>query len=116
MNRNGLSKIALCSLTALMLAIGCEKPPSQRIPEPFEGAPAEVKQSWERALAADQANDYVTAMAALDQLQKMKLSDRQEQALAAERSGFSERLLKAVMRHDPAAMKAFQNSQKGRGQ
>lgn len=115
MNRIGFCKIALCSVAALMLA-GCDQPASQRIPEPFDGAPVEVKQTWERALAADKTNDYVTAMAALDRLQKMKLSDRQEQALSAELAGFSERLLKAVMRNDPAAMRAYQNSQKGRGQ
>ena len=114
MNQIGFTQIALGCLAALMLAAGCDRPPSQRIPEPFEVAPAEVKQTWERALAADKANDYGTAMAALDRLQKMPLSDRQEQALTAERAGFTERLLKAVMRNDPAAMRAYQNSQKGR--
>lgn len=115
MNRIGFSKTALCSLAALMLATGCDQPASQRIPEPFDSAPAEVKQTWERALAADKANDYVTAMAALDWLNKRKLTDPQMNALSAERAEFSERLLKAVMRNDPAAMRAYQNSQKGRG-
>ena len=114
MNRIGYSKIALGWLGALMLAVGCDQRPSQRIPEPFESAPAEVKQTWDRALAADKANDYVAAMAALDRLQKTKLSDRQEQAVTAELAGFSERLLKAVMRNDPAALRAYQNSSKGR--
>ena len=115
MNRIGFSKLALRALAALLLAAGCDQPASQRIPEPFESAPAEVKQTWERALVADKANDYVTAMAALDRLQKMKLSERQEQALTAELAGFTERLLKAVMRNEPAALRAYQNSQKGRG-
>lgn len=81
----------------------------------FDSAPSEVKQTWDKALAADKANDYVTAAAALDSLKTMTLSDPQKQALDAERDAFNARLMKAVEKNEPAAIQAVQNSQKTRG-
>jgi len=73
-----------------------------------------VKAAWQQALAADKTNDYARAMAALDWLNKRKLTDPQMNALSTERAEFSERLLKAVMRNDPAAIRAYRNSPEGR--
>jgi 2-hydroxychromene-2-carboxylate isomerase len=114
MNRIGFSKSTVCSLVALVLAVGCDQPTSTRIPEPFENARPDVRAAWEQALAADKANDYAKAMTALDWLNKQKLSDPQEVALSAERAEFSEKLLKAVMRNEPAAIQAYKNSQAAR--
>src|SRR5271170_1406755 len=58
----------------------------------FESAPAEVKQAWENALAADKANDYVNAQKLLDGLKQMQLNDEQKQALDAESAAFHQRL------------------------
>jgi len=82
----------------------------------FADAPPEVRQTWEKALAADKANDYLTAVEALDSLKKMTLTDPQTQALDAERNAFSERLRKAVDRNDPAAVQAVIKTQKPRAQ
>ncbi len=100
---------------ALLLGAGCGDHTSKVTTEEsktFDSAPPEVKQTWEKAVAADQANDYVTAAAALDNLKKMILSDPQSKALEAERNAFSQRLMKAVDKNDPAAIQAVQNSQK----
>jgi len=114
MNRTGFSKFTVCSLAALVLAAGCDQPATQKTAGPFDSAPAEVKAAWQRALAADKTNDYATAIAALDWLNKRTLTDPQMHALSAERAEFSERLLKAVVRNDPAAIRAYRNSPEGR--
>ena len=114
MNRIGFSKFTVCCLAALALAVGCDQPATQAKAGPFDNAPAEVKAAWQQALAADKTNDYATAMTALDWLNKRKLTDPQMNALSAERAEFSERLLKAVMRNDPAAIRAYRSSPEGR--
>ena len=80
----------------------------------FDSASPEVKQLWEKALAADQTNDYVNAAATLDGLKKLTLTDAQSQALDAERIAFGHRLMQAAEKNDPAAIQAVQNSQKNR--
>lgn len=104
-------------LGMLLLCAGCgDKTPRINGDQvkAFDGAPAEVKQVWEKALAADKANDYVTAAVALDNLNKMTLSEQQVQALNVEREAFGLRLMKAVDKNDPAAIKAVQSSKKSR--
>ena len=80
----------------------------------FEQASAEVKQAWERALAADKANDYATAQSQLDSLAHMQLTEPQKQALALEREAFNQRIWQAAEKNDPAAVKVVQDSQKSR--
>ncbi len=82
----------------------------------FDSAPAEVKQTWEKALAADKANDYLTTQNLLDSLGKMQLTDAQNNALQSEIGSFSLRLWQAAEKNDPAATKAVQeiNQSKGR--
>ena len=102
---------------ALFLAAGCGQHVAKLTADQsqaFDRAPADVKQTWEKALAADKANDYVTAAATLDSLMKMTLNDQQSQALAAERAAFGQRLMQAAEKGDPAAIQAAQNSQKSR--
>ena len=105
-------------IVGLLLAAGCGDHTSKVTAEEsktFDSAPPEVKQTWEKALAADKANDYVAAAAALDSLKKMILSDQQSKALDAERNAFSQRLLQAVDKNDPTALQAIQNSKKSQG-
>ena len=99
--------------SALLFAAGCGQHAAKLTAaqsSAFDNAPAEVKQTWEKALAADKANDYVTAGAALDSLKKMILSDQQSQALETERAAFGQRLMQAAEKNDPAAIQAVQNS------
>ena len=78
----------------------------------FDSAPTEVKQSWEKALAADKANDYQTAAELLNQLLKANLNDDQKAALTTERQSFGVKLMAAAEKNDPAAVKAIQESEK----
>lgn len=110
--------LAGCLAVVSLLAAGCGDHAPQLTSEQsksFDSAPPEVKQVWDKAIAADKANDYETAGALLDSLLKMNLTDQQKQALNAERNAFSERLMKAVDKNDPAAIKAVQDSQKAKG-
>ncbi len=96
---------------ALILTAGCgPKAPtlSSSDRKAFDSAPAEVKQTWEKALAADKANDYVKAQNLLDSLAKMPLSNDQSNALQIESGTFGARLWQAAEKNDPAAVKAVQ--------
>ncbi len=109
---------AACLVGALLLVVtGCGQKAAKITSDQskaFDSAPPEVKQTWDKALAADKANDYVTAAASLDSLQNAILSDQQSQALQAERAAFSQRLMQAAEKNDPAAVQAVRNSQKDR--
>jgi hypothetical protein len=109
-----VAPLALLCL-ALVLVAGCGQKTAKLTADQnkaFDSAPAEVKQTWKNALAADKANDYVTAAASLDSLKKMILSDEQGKVLEAEREAFGQRLMKAVDKNNPAALQAVQNSKK----
>lgn len=116
--KKNLSSISIgfasaASLAALLLAAGCGQHAASLTADQskaFDSAPADVKQTWEKALAADKANNYETAATALDNLQKMILSAPQSEALTVERTAFGERLMKAVENNDAAAIKAMQSS------
>ena len=104
--------LALIALTSLASA-GC----GQRVAKlnndqkkAFDDAPAELKQNWDKAIAADSANDYVTAGKLLDDLNKATLSDSQRQALNTERVSFGDRAMKAAEKNDPNAIQALKNS------
>ena len=102
---------------ALILTAGCgPKAPKLSSGDltAFDSAPAEVKQTWEKVLAADKANDYVNAASLLNNLEQMTLSDPQKQALETERAAFGQRLMQAVDKNDPAAIKAVQSSTSSR--
>jgi hypothetical protein len=93
---------------AMLMFVGCGQRigPSSEALKAFDGAPAEVKQAWDKALAADKANDYVTAKNLLDGLKQVKLSDLQTQALDAESAAFEQRVMQAAEKNDPAAVNA----------
>jgi hypothetical protein len=112
-----LTASAVCLASALLLAAGCGQKSAQLTVEQgkaFDDAPPEVKQTWEKALVADKANDYVVAQTSLDSLNHMILSDAQRQALDAESAAFGQRLMQAVEKNDPAALQAVQEINKTR--
>ena len=80
----------------------------------FQQASPEIQQVWQRALAADKANDYLNAQTLLNSLGDMELNEGQKQALGKEREAFNQRLWQAAEKNDPAAVKAVQASQKNR--
>lgn len=82
----------------------------------FESAPADVKQTWEKALTADRTDDYVNAQIYLDSLNRTILSDSQRKALETESASFGLRLTQAVDKNDPAAVKAVQEINQARRQ
>lgn len=80
----------------------------------FATAPAELKQQWDKALAADKAKDYLTAQTLLDGLMQQPLNEAQKAALEKERADFGTRLWAAAEKNNPDAIKAVQNAQKSR--
>ena len=80
----------------------------------FDQAPPEVKQAWEKAIAADKGTDYVNAQALLEAVGQMQLTEPQKAAWIKERESFSQRLWKAAEANDPAAVKAVQASRGSR--
>ncbi len=101
----------ICFANALLFVAGCGQKGAKLTSEQskaFDGAPPEVKQAWEKALAADKANDYMVAQTSLDSLNHMILSDAQRQALETENTAFGLRLMQAVEKNDPVAVKAVQ--------
>jgi len=82
-----------CVAGMLMLVwVACERSSvrlSSADKQAFEQASPEVKQAWQRALAADKANDYTNTISLLDNLAIMQLSEAQRQALYKEREAFN---------------------------
>jgi hypothetical protein len=119
--RNRATNRALCQLSlgvaAAVAWAGCGQSSvklSSADKQALDQAPPEVKQVWQRALAADKANDYTNALSLFDSLQEMQLTEAQKQAVYKEREAFSQRLWQAAEKNDPAAVKAVQASQQNR--
>ena len=105
------------SLLMLLINVGCGDNSSKLTADEskaFANAPVEIKQQWEKALAADKASDYGAAQTLLDGLTQAQLSDEQQKALTKERALFGERLWAAAEKNDPAAIKAVQGAPKSR--
>ncbi len=122
---NGSSAFLKFPVIALVLAVagfalltaGCgpkQEKLSSADSKAFASAPAEVKSIWEKAIAADQANDYLTCNQLLESLQQMTLDDAQKQALQKEINVFSARLWQAAEKNDPNATKAIQEINKNK--
>jgi hypothetical protein len=101
---------AMLLAIALVVACGCGRQQTIKLDssetKAFDDAPADVKQAWQNALAADAANDYMNTQKLLDGLKQMSLNDDQKKALSAETDAFHFRLTQAAEKNDPAATKA----------
>lgn len=108
----------LVCLSGILLLAGCGQggpKVTSEMSKAFDNAPLELRQAWEKAIAADKAKDFVTAATILDNLSKMTtLSEQQVQALNVEREAFGLRLMKAVNNNDSTAIKAAQISKNTR--
>ena len=101
----------------LLFSAGCGQKSAQLTADQnkaFDNAPPEVKQTWDKALAADKANDYVAAQTALSSLSQMKLSDQQQKVLEEERAAFGQRMMQAADKNDPGAIEAVKQALKNR--
>jgi hypothetical protein len=98
-----------CLLSFGLLLAGCGsgtvKPTSEQL-RAFDAAPAEVKLTWNKALAAEQAKDYVVAQNFFESLWKMNLTSEQRQEFNAEFSSFQQKLYQTAENGDPEAIKA----------
>jgi hypothetical protein len=113
-----ISVVRLLLAIGLVLGAGCGKRVVDKLTasehQAFDNAPAEVRQVWENALAADKANDYVTAQNLLNKLGQMPLNDSQYQAAAKELNLFHQRLWEAAKTNAPTAVKAVQEINRSR--
>lgn len=110
---------SLAVLVLMLLASsGCNQQSTPKLTseqlKAFDSAPADMKQTWNKALAADKANDYVNAQNLLDSLNQTNLSELQRSALEIETSTFQARLWQAAEKNDPAAVKAVQEINQAR--
>ena len=78
----------------------------------FEKASPELKQSWDKLLAADKANDYVAALSISQYLLTQPLSEQQRQAVSTEMTAVNQRLFDAAAKGDPAARNALEELRK----
>ena len=74
----------------------------------FAKAAPEIKEVWEKAIAADQANDYLTAITNYQSLmvKKSTLTDPQVEALNSAALAINQRLYAAANNGDAAAKEA----------
>jgi hypothetical protein len=101
-----ISAILLC----LMLA-GCDQSGVNK--GAFDSAPPDVKQAWEKGLAASTANDYVTASQAFNSLLHGALQADQLVSVQAALSTLNRNMNAAAAKGDPAAQKALETLQGG---
>ncbi len=100
------------ALAAPLLAAGCSQKAGPTLSagdkQAFDKGPPELKQVWERALAADRTNDYVVAQNLLYRLAQQPLLPEQRVAVSNETAVVSKRLYDAAEKGDDAALNAIQ--------
>lgn len=74
----------------------------------FDSAPADVRETWQKALAADAATNYLEILNLLNSLKQMQLSDEQRDVLNKKFTDFDQRLWAAAAKNDPSAQQAVQ--------
>jgi len=98
----------------IVLAVGlavasCGKGGSKAGGRDFDRAAPEIKAAWEKAVAADQTNDYVTAVTEyrVVLVQRDHLSPSQIKAVEGANATLFQRLREAASKGDPAAQQAL---------
>ncbi len=80
----------------------------------FDKAPAELKQRWEKAVAADKSRDYLTASVSYAALLRESLDPAQSAAVQTAIAALNTRMYEAAEKGDPNAQKAVQAQRGGR--
>jgi hypothetical protein len=73
----------------------------------FKAAPPEVKQAWEKGLAADKANDYLTASTNYRRLLTQPITSEQLVAVQTALGGLNYRINEAAANGDVSARKVL---------
>jgi len=91
---------------AASMFVGCSSSADQNA---FEKASPEIKANWDRALAADKANDYFTASTSYANVLKeeIKLTPQQLALLESTSRALTQRMMAAAESGDPAAKQAL---------
>jgi hypothetical protein len=107
--RTNLSWLAGLLLVVVTLVAGCGKGGVAADARAFDKAPAEIKADWEKAIAADQANDYFTASSAYARIvrQETKLTPAQFETVLEASRLLSQRMTTAAEQGDVAAREAM---------
>ena len=103
-------------LAAGIALAGCGKGGSGTGGSGFDNASPEIKAAWDKAVAADKANDYVPAVLGYKQilLQRDQLSEGQAKAVEDASGKLFQRLVEASSKDDPAARQALSQLQPSR--
>lgn len=111
MMKRFLTRIA-CVLALGLLAAGCGGSGTPKVTAKdltaFNSAAPEMKQTWEKGLAADKTNDYLNAGLAYAALLHQNLSMEQLQAVQAAMGALNERMYAAADKGDEGAKKAIE--------
>ena len=102
--------LAVAALATLPVA-GCSKSNggvSAAQSKAFDSAPVDVKDTWQKALAADSATNYLDTLNLLNRLKQMQLTDEQRDVLNKKFTDFGQRLWAAAAKNDPSALQAVQ--------
>jgi hypothetical protein len=107
----------LVVLTLAATLVGCGKSGAGAGSNAFGNAPAELKAAWDKAVSADQANDYVVAVQSYKMIlaDRDKLSEAQAKAVEQASGKLYQRLVDASGKGDPAAKAALSALTTGRG-
>ena len=103
-------------LAAGIALAGCGKGGSGTGGSGFDNASPEIKAAWDKAVAADKANDYVPAVLGYKQilLQRDQLSEAQVKAVEEASGKLMQRIVEASTKGDAAARQAISQLQPGR--
>jgi len=101
-----------CLTTAALLFVACGAGPDKSA---FKSAAPEIKQVWDRAIAADQANNYVAANTNYASLLSRDVSADQLVAVQTALGSLNERMNAAATKGDAAAQKALDELKSLRG-
>ena len=96
-------------VVACLILAGCGKTGGPAGAHAFDKAPPEIKADWDKALAADAANDYFTAATSYTKVirQETKLTPKQFDAAVTASRELSQRMTSAAENGDAAAKQAL---------
>ena len=110
----GVFFLVVVSLTTLVSGCGPGAPKvTSADMKTFETAPRELQETWARANAAGQTNDYVLAILTLRSLLTQKLSVDQVEAVQNAIRAYNVKLMAAADRGDAAAQKGLETLRAG---